>query len=418
MNLFVCGLNHKTAQIEMREKFATSKQNTPLVLQHLKQHTEVAEALLLSTCNRTELYFCHEEAERVIHWLGDFHQVPVNEIKHALYVYHEVDAIKHLLRVSSGLDSLVPGEQQIFSQIKDAYRCALETGTMGKSLQKLFQMIFSATKQVRTKTGLSQHSLSIAYCAIQLAKHIFEKITQRKVLVVGAGDTIELVLRYLKSHDIHDITLASRTSVRAQQLVEQYQTHAIPLTQIPNILNDVDIVFSATSAPLPLFGKGMIERAMKHRHYRPLLLIDLAVPRDIEAEVADISDVFLYTIDDLQEIVEDNLKNRHIAVDEAEALIELYAQEFMHWQQSLSAIETIKNFRNTIKNAEQRELMLAQQALQRGESPYLVLQRFAHRFSNKVMHHPTLKLRQIEQAQQKQLLAAMQWLFDLPTSHN
>lgn len=414
MPIQVCGINHKTASLELREKLAFSPQGLQQSLSSIQHELGIVEVAILSTCNRTEVYFCKAEPDAIITWLSRHQGVNPDHLQKHLYSYRGAEAVTHLLRVASGLDSMVVGEAQIFSQVKQAYQGALQAGTVGQTLQRLFQMVFSATKRVRSKTGLGAHSLSIVYCAFQLAQHIFEKIEEKQVLVIGAGETSSLVLRYLKVYGVKRVLIANRNNQRANELAELYHAEAISLAQVPDYIGHCDLIFTATASTLPLLGKGMFERAMKQRKHRPLLVLDLAVPRDVEPEVADIADVYLYTVDDLQAIVQDNLKHRQFAAEQAEQLIELEAEEFRRWQQSLSAVETICDYRAKIKELTQQELKKANLRLQHEDlSSEQVLQHFAYRLSQRLMHLPSVKLREAGAEGHDDVVALVRWLYEL-----
>ena len=324
MTLLALGINHKTATVAVRERVAFTPAQMESALGELRHIPQVQEAAVLSTCNRTELY-CVTEAsgERVIlDWLSHFHGLPVDDLTSCAYHYLDNDAARHLMRVAVGLDSMVLGEPQILGQLKEAYQSARQARGLGGELELLFQHTFSVAKQVRTRTGIGQNPVSVAYAAVSLASRIFDDFGRSRALLIGAGETIELVARHLREAGVREMIVANRTRERAELLAGEFNAEAISLNEIPTALERSDIVISSTAAPLPILGKGMAERALKKRRHRPIFMVDIAVPRDIEPEVGDLDDVFLYTVDDLHEVIQENRRHRQAAADQAESLIE------------------------------------------------------------------------------------------------
>ncbi len=323
MSLLAIGINHNTASVELREKVAFGPDKLAKALQELESNSNVNGSVILSTCNRTEIY-CDVKASgksKLIDWLSLFHQVSPEELKPSLYLHEEQAAIRHLMRVSCGLDSLVLGEPQILGQVKQAYSDARENAAVDTSMEKLFQKTFSVAKRVRTETEIGGSAVSVAYAACTLAKQIFESLAESTVLLVGAGETIELVAKHLASNGCTKIIVANRTRERAMGLAQQFGAEVIGLTEIPDHLPKADIVISSTASPLPIIGKGMVETALKVRKHQPMLLIDIAVPRDIESQVGELNDAYLYTVDDLQSIVDSNIEQRKVEAIQAEAIV-------------------------------------------------------------------------------------------------
>jgi len=396
MTLLALGINHKTAPVALREKVAFTPDSLVEALASLRKVDGVDESVIVSTCNRTELYVNtqHESATALLAWLSNFHHVEVDEIANNSYVLAADDAVKHIMRVASGLDSLILGEPQILGQVKQAFGDAKHSGMINTEFDKLFQHTFSVAKRVRSETEIGANAVSVAYAAVQLAKHIFAELPKRSVLLVGAGETIELVAQHLKEQGVTCLAVANRTISRAEALAETLDASEYTLSQVPEHLKDFDIVISSTASQLPLIGKGMVEKALKQRRNMPMFLVDLAVPRDIEAQVNELGDAYLYTVDDLQHIVQKNLQNREQAALEAEKLIEKQAGDYMSWKQSQQSIDLVRQYRQ--KGMEQRddvvEKALAQ--LTEGKDAETVLSEMAYKLTNTLLHPTTLALRE------------------------
>ena len=396
MTLLALGINHKTAPVALREKVAFTPDSLVEALASLRKVDGVDESVIVSTCNRTELYVNtqHESATALLAWLSNFHHVEVDEIANNSYVLAADDAVKHIMRVASGLDSLILGEPQILGQVKQAFGDAKHSGMINTEFDKLFQHTFSVAKRVRSETEIGANAVSVAYAAVQLAKHIFAELPKRSVLLVGAGETIELVAQHLKEQGVTCLAVANRTISRAEALAETLDASVYTLSQVPEHLKDFDIVISSTASQLPLIGKGMVEKALKQRRNMPMFLVDLAVPRDIEAQVNELGDAYLYTVDDLKHIVQKNLQNREQAALEAEKLIEKQAGDYMSWKQSQQSIDLVRQYRQ--KGMEQRddvvEKALAQ--LTEGKDAETVLSEMAYKLTNTLLHPTTLALRE------------------------
>lgn len=412
MTLLALGINHKTADVAVREQVAFTPSQLEAALAELKGLPAVSEAAVLSTCNRTELY-CVTEAQgeqSVIDWLGRFHNLPVEELTRCAYHYLDASAARHLMRVASGLDSMVLGEPQILGQLKDAYQQARQHQGLGGELEQLFQHAFAVAKQVRTETGIGENPVSVAYAAVSLATRIFDDLTRSRALLIGAGETIELVARHLREAGIKELIVANRTRERAEQLTGEFGGAAITLGEIPQALERADIVITSTAAPLPILGKGMVERALKVRRHRPIFMVDIAVPRDIEPQVGELDDVFLYTVDNLHEVIEENRRHRQVAADQAEDLISQGVNRWQHERRVRGAGELIKRYREQSEALRQGAEAQALAQLARGEDPEKVLRRFSQQLTNKLMHGPTLRLREASGAERHDVIQAAESL--------
>lgn len=403
MPLFSCGINHHSAPIAVREQLAFNSSRVKLALDELRQLEPLNEAVLLSTCNRTEIYLAGQRPQVLQAWFRQQSQAANINIEPHIYLHAEQAAVRHLLRVSSGLDSMVLGEPQIFGQMKEAYRLACEAGAAGPQLQHLFPAMFAASKDIRQETQIGANPVSLAYAAVQIAKRIFTHFSQCCVLLIGAGELMELMATYLRDHGVEQILVANRDISKAMQLAGRHGT-ALRIGDIPLHLPQADIVITATSSQLPIIGKGLVERTLKTRKRRPLLMVDLAVPRDIEPEVSELTDIYLYNIDDLQTIIDANLKNRRQAAEQAEALVELQTAHYMRQLQVANISETISQFRRHAENHRDHTLQKALVDLRQGRDPFLVAEQLAHQLTNKLLHQPTVKLRELAYNQQAEAL--------------
>ncbi|HFG1718876.1 TPA: glutamyl-tRNA reductase [Vibrio cholerae] len=394
MSLLAIGINHNTASVELREKVAFGPEKLSLALNQLSTSSHVKGGVILSTCNRTEIYCDVRSASKnkVIEWLSQFHQVSLDELKPSLYVHEEQAAIRHLMRVACGLDSLVLGEPQILGQVKQAYAEARENHAVNPATEKLFQKAFSVAKRVRTETEIGGSAVSVAYAACTLAKHIFESLADATVLLVGAGETIELVAKHLAGHHCKRMIVANRTRERALSLAQQFGADVIALNEIPDYLAQADIVISSTASPLPIIGKGMVESALKARRHQPMLLVDIAVPRDIEPQVGKLNDAYLYSVDDLQSIVDSNIEQRKVEAIQAEAIVSEESATFMSWIRSLQAVDSIRDYRKQANEAREELLNKSLQALAAGGDPEKLLIELSNKLTNKLIHTPTRAL--------------------------
>lgn len=405
-HLFVLGVNHKTASLSLRERVAFGPERIGDALAALTSVPGVREGVILSTCNRTELYCAVDSgaSEEVALWLSHFQHLTEDELQPALYQLQDGEAVRHLMRVAAGLDSLVLGEPQILGQVKQALDTASKQGAVKGLLNRLFQRTFGVAKRVRTETEIGAYGVSVAYVAVTLARQIFGDLSQVKVLLIGAGETIELVGQHLHGHSVSQMTVANRTLLRAQAIAGAWQADVITLNEIPQVLPDVDLVISSTASPLPILGKGLVERALKQRRNKPMLLIDIAVPRDIEEEVGELSDAYLYTVDDLQNIVAENQRHREQAARQAEQIVQDEREQFMNWFRSLSAQNHVRLYRQQADDIRQEQLALALRKLEQGEDPAAVLSELSERLTNKLIHAPTEALRQAGEAEDKSSL--------------
>lgn len=415
MTLYAVGLNHTTAPVSIRERVTFGPDIVVAALRNLCEREGVNEAVILSTCNRTEVYCCVQEdhADSVRHWMAEFHGLVVNDITAYLYCHEGDDAVTHLLSVASGLDSLVLGEPQILGQVKAAFQTATDAGHAGKTLKRLFQHAFNTAKQVRTDTAIGDSPVSVAFAAVSLARQIFSDISQQTALLVGAGETIELAARHLHQHGVGRIVVANRTVSRARDLAEEFGGYAIGLTELPAHLPEADIVIASTASPLPVLGKGTVERALKQRRHRPIFMVDIAVPRDIEPEVGDLRDIYLYTVDDLEEVIQENLQSRQEAAEQAREIIEFQVGEFRAWLGSLDAVDLIQSYRTNAGAIRDEVLEKAQRMLDAGKAPQDVLVFLANTLTNKLLHAPSTQLRMAGSSGQKELLEAANTLFQL-----
>jgi glutamyl-tRNA reductase len=415
MPIIVCGINHKTAPIELREKVVFPLEKISLYLADLLSNDNINEALLLSTCNRSELYCDSDDAEQLADWFCQQHQLLGEQLKPALYVYRGEEAVQHIMQVACGLDSMILGESQILGQMKEAFSESCAAGAVGPLFNRLFQQVFAVAKEVRANTSIGACPVSVASAAVGLGKQLVADLSVANVLVIGAGDTADLVLRYLKSQAPAQLLIANRKRENAVILAEKYQAEAFSFTALPNALARADLVISATGATLPVLTKKMLEPIMVYRSTKPLTLIDIAVPRDIEAAVAELPFIRLRCIDDLKMIIQHNMMGREHAAEKAREVIQFKAREFVSWLSSLDLVATtIRTYRRQIEDMSQTELTKAARQLQRGVDPIQVLAGFAHALTNKMLHAPSAQLRQAGVAGRVDILELAQELFALP----
>jgi glutamyl-tRNA reductase len=400
MNFIVLGISHHSAAIEMRERVAFAPEQVSEALADALASTGVDEVAILSTCNRTEIYAVMPQSiesvsffERLTNWVANYHHLTGEELQQCAYHFEEAEALHHVVKVASGLDSMVLGEPQIFGQLKSAYAVAQEAGAVGSELSRLFPRIFSIAKKVRTDTAIGENPVSVAYAAVDLAGHIFSDLSECNALLVGAGETVELVARHLVEAGVQKIVIANRTLGRARELAQQFNAEAVLLADIPAQLENSDIVITSTASQLPILGKGAVEQALKVRKHRPMLMVDIAVPRDIEAQVGELTDVYLYSVDDLREIVDENLRSRHSEASKADLLIEEGIRQFLEELRSLGAVDLVRAYRSMAEGLRDSELQRAERALSRGEDPLHVLSRLSRSITNKLIHAPTAGLK-------------------------
>lgn len=413
MTLIACGLNHKTAPIALRERFAFTAERLEAAVCDLVTFAKANGAAILSTCNRTELYCETELVSDVYEWLAQQAKENSQHLAQHCYLYQDGAAVKHIIRVASGLDSMVLGEPQILGQLKSAVHTAEQADVLGPSLRQLFQYVFSATKKIRTETAIGSNPVSFVSVTMQLAKRIFADLNEASVLIVGAGDTAELALRYFSKQKVKKIYIANRTIERAQKVAEQFSAEVLALADLPVYLPRVDIVITATTSSLPIIGKGALETAFKTRKHRPMLVVDLAVPRNVEPEIAKLEDVYLYSIDDLQAIIQNHWQGREQAASQAEILAETQANQFMQELEVRFVGGTIRAYHDKMDALCEIELERALQNLQSGMPPATVVRQLVHRLRNKVVHRPTVGLRKAAAMGQHQLLEFAQELLDI-----
>jgi glutamyl-tRNA reductase len=416
MQLFAFGINHQTAPLSLREQVVFHAENLVQALRDLVDRHPVKEAAIISTCNRTEVY-CHTaEPWQAMHWLADYHKLKAQHLEPHLYKLPQQSAVKHAFRVASGLDSMVLGEPQILGQFKDAVRAAESAGTLGLLLNKLFQRTFSVAKAVRSETEIGTSTVSMASAAVRLAERIYPSIGEQSALFIGAGEMIELTATHFAARHPRYVTFANRTLERAQHLAERFRGRAITLNELTSQLAVHDIIVSCTASTLPIIGKGLVESALRARKHRPFLIIDLAVPRDVEAEVGALDDVFLYTVDDLGNIAREGLDLRESAVAQAEVIIETQVGDFMQWLENRELVPTIRALRDDAERARRHEVERAQRRLARGDDVQKVLEHLSYSLTNKLLHGPTHALNHANDDDREQLVTMLRRLYQLKRS--
>ncbi|MBQ0213925.1 glutamyl-tRNA reductase [Proteus vulgaris] len=398
MTLLALGINHKTAPVALREKVSFSPDTMGDALNNLLQQPAVRGGVVLSTCNRTELYLSMEDKEnsheQLIRWLCQYHQIEPSELKNSVYWHQDNQAVSHLMRVASGLDSLVLGEPQILGQVKKAFADSQNYDSLSSELERLFQKSFSVAKRVRTETQIGANAVSVAFAACTLARQIFESLSSLTILLVGAGETIELVARHLREHQVKKIIIANRTKERAQRLANEVDADVITLSEIDECLSQADIVISSTASPLPIIGKGMVERALKKRRNQPMLLVDIAVPRDIEQDIEKLNNVYLYSVDDLEAIIQHNREQRQAAAIQAEHIVQQESGQFMDWLRAQGAVGAIREYRDSAEMLRAEMTEKAITLIQNGADAEKVIQQLSHQLMNRLIHTPTKSLQQ------------------------
>lgn len=432
MALVLLGINHNTANVSLREQVAFPPERVNDALHQVESLAGVNEAVIVSTCNRTELYVdvdCneadqpqgdavseasqHAHQQQLLSWLSDFHNVNFEELSGCSYFSWYEDVIRHLMRVACGLDSMVLGEPQILGQIKSAYAVGKELGVAKSQLGRAFQEAFSIAKEVRTDTAIGENPVSVAYASVTLAEQIFSDFSSLNALLIGAGHTIELVARHLTERGLSKIVIANRTLQNAVNLGEKFGARGVLLSDIPEELEKADIVVSSTNSQLPLLGKGAVERALKVRRHKPMLLVDLAVPRDIEPEVGNIADAYLYSVDDIRDVIEDGVKSRALAAEQAAAIIERGVEHYLRQQRELNAVATLRDYRQKADAVREAELEKALKMLAKGSDPEAVLASLARGITNKLIHAPSVKMKQASADGRDDMVQLARELFDL-----
>jgi glutamyl-tRNA reductase len=414
MSLYALGLNHATAPLDVRERVAFSPDALGHALRDLLRLPTVKEAAILSTCNRTEVYVHGPEPQPVIGWLEDFHRVPKDSLSPYLFTLPREKAVTHAFRVASGLDSMVLGEPQILGQMKQAVRDAEAAGSLGLVLNRLFQRTFAVAKDVRTQTDIGSASISMAAASVKLAERIFPSIGEQRLLLIGAGEMIELTAAHFCSRHPRSVTIANRTIERGRSVAARFHAEAITLNEMPDRLPEFDIIVTCTASTLPILGKGLLERVIKARRHAPVFIVDLAVPRDVEPEAADLDDVFLYSVDDLSSIVKDNLQIRKEAIVQAEEMIEAQVVNFLRWLEGRTVVPTITALHGHHDQLRAGELERARKLLAGGAAPDQVLEALARGLTNKFLHAPMQALNQAGDAERAELVAMFERIYRLP----
>lgn len=414
MALLALGLNHVTAPLDLREKVAFGPEQARPALKELAAQAGVEEALILSTCNRTELYCSVADGAQIVpaDWLHRHHQLTSGRLDEFLYRHDDEDAVRHMFRVATGLDSLVLGEPQILGQVKDAYQLARSAQTLKAPMERMLQHTFAVAKRVRTDTRIGASPVSVAYTAVRLAGQRFADLAGACVLLIGAGETIELAARHLSDAKVRRLIVANRTLDNAQNLAHRCGGYAIALSDMPAHLAEADIVISSTASRDPVLTRAMVEAALKKRRHKPMFLVDIAVPRDIEASVAEVDDAYLYTIDDLKQVIDENLRSREAAAREAEAIIDLQVERYMAWRRALDKGNPVQDLRRQAEAERDDVLARATAMLARGRKPEEALAFLANTLTNKLLHAPSANLRAAALRGDGELIQAAARLFD------
>lgn len=427
MSFIVIGINHRTAPVAIREQVVFADAELPSALDELVRVPEICEALIVSTCNRTEIY-CFTDGEvddrlqtqsqALIEWMTRWHGLENQNLADSLYQHAGAEAIRHAFKVAAGLDSMVVGEAQILGQLKEAYRIAQQQNSTGPYLNRLFQAAFSAAKRVRTETRIGANAVSVASAAVSMARRVFEDFSQRTVLLVGAGETIVLAARHLRAHGAQRMIIANRTLARAQSVAAEFDAYAISLDRLETHLAEADIVVSSTASPTPVISLAAVKTALRSRKHRPMFMADIAVPRDIEASVSELDDIYLFTIDHLQQVVNTNMAARHEAALEADQLLTEDVREFTEQLGTLNAVPTIRTMRDEAEVIRQHTLDQAQRMLNNGRPASEVLEFLADTLTQRLLHAPSQRLRDAGKTGDAELIRAAQALFARPPSSN
>ncbi|MBN8947434.1 MAG: glutamyl-tRNA reductase [Rhodanobacter sp.] len=415
MPLIALGLNHLTAPVSLREQVAFDEDAASAALRELASEPGIEEAMILSTCNRTELYVgVAEGAEDIPQvWLNRHHHLTPGKLDEFLYRHEERDAVRHVFRVATGLDSMVLGEPQILGQVKDAYQQARLAHALKAPMDRLLQHTFAVAKRVRTDTRIGAHTVSVAFTAVRLAEQVFTDLEQACILLIGAGDTIELAARHLTERHARRLIVANRTLETAQDLAGRYGGYAVALADLPQHLAEADIVISSTAARQPIVTRAMVGQAMASRRRKPMFMVDIAVPRDIEESVAELPDVYLYGIDDLRQVIDDNRRSRETAAREADAIIDLQVDRYMAWRRALTTKNPALDMRQHAEVYRDEVLGKARAMLAHGKSPDEALAFLANTLTNKLLHHPSARLREAALSGDLDLLHAAGRLYGL-----
>lgn len=418
MKLIAAGLNHRTASIAVRERLAIAADQLKDALKDGLATVAVTELVLLSTCNRTEIFAAVDElgqvdGQQLLEWLCSYHSEPTQLVQSHGYSLHGEAALEHIIKVAAGLDSMVLGEPQILGQMKTAYSTALEAESVAGTLHGVFQHAFGVAKQIRTETGIGANPVSVAYTAVSLSRRIFSKLSNKTALLIGAGETVELVARHLKEQGINKLIVANRSLGRARELAERVAAKPLLLSDLASHLHLADIVISSTGSQLPVLGKGAVESAIAARKHKPMFMVDIAVPRDIEPEVGSLPDVYLYTIDDLHEVVDDNLKERQAEAAKAERIVAAGVEQFRKQLNARSSAQLIVGLRQRAENLRDQEVERALVQLEKGGDPSIIIRQLGKALTNKLMHKPSVAVKQASEKQDETQLAVVKDIFGL-----
>jgi len=413
MPLLAIGISHHTAPVDIREKVAINSLGYAEQIRQLMELEGIEEVVILGTCNRTEIYcLCAGQAEHeLLPWIHKIHDIPPGQLDSHFYRHTGEDAVRHLIRVAGGLDSLVLGEPQILGQIKEAWQISQQTGGAGKVLDRLFQHTFAAAKSIRNNSGIGSHSVSVAYTTVVLAKQIFGDLSQQNVVLVGAGEMIRLCGKHLHEQGIARIEIVNRSQQAAEELAAELGAKATTLDKLNEVLPRADILITSTASPTPIIRMAAVKSALRKRRHRPVFMVDIAVPRDIEPEVKRLDDVYLFTIDDLQQVVDENMQQRHTAAEAAGNDVELSVAAFMRWLYGIRAARSLKRIRS---QSHMHESALVEKALKRlraGQDPEQILLQMANTLTNRILHEPTQRLREAAEEQKYEILKAADWIF-------
>ncbi len=413
MSLFALGVNHNTASVAEREKIAFPSSEVPIVVRDLFERRAVEEAVVLSTCNRTEIYAVTKCHHAVKEWLRCRHQAQALPVVNKLYEHHDTQVIRHLMSVASGLDSMIIGEPQILGQLKQAYHTALENGTVGKQFQQLFPAVFETAKLVRTKTDIGNHAVTMAYAVIQLAKGLFPAIQECVVALLGSGETVELLAEYLHQHQVKRVMIINRTLARAHHLARRYHGVPMRMEKMPNALVEADIVISAVAARQPLVSEAVLKTALQQRQHRHLFMADLGVPRNVEASAAYLDGLHLYNMDDLQSIVKQNQQSRTLAADKARAMVQMQAAHYLRLLRVREAGHIIRQYRCKMESWRDEVLNQTLKKLNQDQDAAELMRELATQLTKKFMHLPTVKMREACYAQEVALLDLIKDIYEL-----
>jgi glutamyl-tRNA reductase len=415
MYLTVLGINHRTAPVDIRGQVAFPPEQLPRALQELTELEGVHEAAILSTCNRTELYCSRDDTspQPLATWLCNFHQIEADSLLPHIYSLQEEAAVRHILRVAAGLDSLVLGEPQILGQMKASYQQALASQSIDTLVHRLFQHTFSVAKQIRTDTAIGASPISVAFAAVSLARQIFGDLKEQTALLIGAGETVELAARHLHEQGTGKLIIANRTVSRAHELAAQFDGYGIELDEIAAHLSEADIVISSTGSSEPILNQAMVRTALRGRKHRPVLMVDIAVPPDITADVGELDDVYLYTIDDLSQVIAENMRSRQEAASQAEEIIDVQVERFMAWTRSLDAVPTLRAYREHAQAIGDAEIARAIRQIESGKPPQQVIETLARNLVRKLTHDPSVNMRSAVAGGEAGILDAVRTLFRL-----